>query len=155
MPAWWRFVAAAVVATVLVGLRQQYRTNPLPGRDWPAAAELDSLAAFLRPVNPKYTSTESLSYPELMRDDPFDIVAFEVVEPEPLPAAPAPRARPVFKVTAILITVSDRIAVINSALVRVGAALPDGSRVVGIERDHVSITTTGGERAILRLNQGE
>jgi hypothetical protein len=59
-----------------------------------------------------------------------------------------------WNVSAILITDSRRVAVINGELMTLGASLPGGSRVTAIERDHVVLTDATGVRRTLNVSDG-
>ena len=55
------------------------------------------------------------------------------------------------QLTLILSTDQGRRAIVDGQLVQAGARLADGSRVRVIDRDHVSLDTSAGERLTLRL----
>lgn len=153
-----RLGAAVVVTALSLKLSADLKTKPVAGEQWPSPATLDSLRPFVRPVERGVHDIASFGYEQLSEHDPFEGAPSYVPTPDPEPAprrvdVPTPqRARPT--VTAILITGDQKVAVIDNTLVRIGSILPDGARVVGIERDHVQIVSRDGGRMSLRLNQG-
>lgn len=153
-----RIGATIVVTALSLKLSSDLKTKPVAGEQWPSPAMLDSLRPFVRPVDREVQDIASFGYDQLSEHDPFEGEPsyMPIADPEPAPSrveAPVPqRARPT--VTAILITGDQKVAVIDNALVRIGSILPDGARVVGIERDHVQIVSRDGGRMSLRLNQG-
>lgn len=140
-----------------LALRQHLHSRRIPGEQWPAAAVLDSLRPFTKPVVTKRAEIASLGYDDLAAYDPFDRLASVPDEPEPagpVQAVVAASAGPAISVSAILIAGDDRVAVINNTLVRIGSTLPGGSRVIAIERDHVEIVRPSGTKTVFRMNQG-
>lgn len=151
-----RIAAVILVAALSLKLRHDLQTQPVTGDQWPSPAALDSLRPHLRRTETPPRQIPSLAYDALSENDPFQADAPVAPAPEPsfAPSEPQPREVIHLRLSAILISGAERVAVVNNALVRVGSSLPGGGRVVGIERDHVQIVSREGGRTVLRLNQG-
>jgi hypothetical protein len=105
--------------------------------------QLDSFPPLLAAVPP--TAPVQLVEPGIPAPLWEDLTA----EPAPSPPGNSPATR--WTVSAILISDSRRVAVVNEELVAVGAMLPGGGRLVAIERDHVVIDEPGRGRRVIRV----
>ena len=116
--------------------RQQTTISPM---------QLETLANYLRPLPPTQLPrlVEPVIRPRDVSDDFMALPGGD--EPSLAPAAPT------WVVTAILITDTRRVAVVNEDLVTIGSTVRGGARVTAIERDHVVLTEPGGRRRVLRV----
>lgn len=74
--------------------------------------------------------------------------------PEPRLSRPAGIPAPRWVVSAIMITETRRVAIVNDSLVGVGAAVGKGATVTAIEPDRVILLESGGVRRELRVQAG-
>jgi hypothetical protein len=87
--------------------------------------------------------------------DPFgapDVVPVKRETPpqrEPAPAAPR------WTLSATMVTGSRRAAIIDDVLVYVGDTIAGGGRLIGVERDRVTITDAKGASHVLMVKEGE
>ena len=110
------------------------------------AAELDSLSVYLSP---------SAAAPALDEYGAFvPAAASERTEGPPYAATDEPAPKREWSVSAIVTGGSRSIAVIDDVTIRAGSILPDGSRVVAIEADHVILRDPNGTLRTLRLKAG-
>ncbi|HEU4453287.1 MAG TPA: hypothetical protein VFZ18_08030 [Longimicrobiaceae bacterium] len=111
------------------------------------AVELDSLSVYLGPSAPAPLLDEYGAFLPAVEAEPLSSAG-------PLPAhaaAPPPAA---YAVTAIVTGGSRPLAIIDDATFAPGAMLPDGARVVSIEKDHVVLRHPDGTLRTLRLKAG-
>jgi len=112
---------------------------------------LDSLSRYLRPV--ALTSAQASTEPaELFAREDYYVQPQGVGDvSDAVPARGAAVAR--WVVSAILVTDAQRMAIVNNAVVQVGAELPGGARVVEIQSDRVVLQESGGGRREISLNR--
>ena len=142
-------IAAALFLSALVLDRIVTRRSPQTARSPQtlAAAELDSLSGYLRPIPDSLLRVLADTSPVRTRDS-FRPSLTPVVRPTGRHSAP--RAAK-WTLSAILISDRHRVAVINEEVVGIGQALSDGSRVAAIERDFVDIVTADGTHHVVGL----
>ncbi len=152
----------SVVLLWLAGLGAlAFRVRPLPPPPAPTASiEWTTLGRFL----PGLPSTLVQSSPEheiatTTHRDPFGPpVTSESAWPGNQPSRSTPRPTPAkgssWVVTAILITGTHRTAVVNDAVVTVGSALADGTRIRSIEPQAVTLQDSTGRLHTIRVRPG-
>jgi len=154
-----RGVIAAVIlgATMAWGLAAPTiaggAQSPSPGQ----AAELELLGQYLarQPVYPRFVA-RPLEGIALVDSLSALAQAGRPSRRMPAPELPRPEGVPVRRwvLSAIMITGSRRVAVVNDSLVSVGAAVGGGATVAAIEPDHVILIESGGARRELRVQPG-
>ena len=153
---WLRVAAVGLpILMVTLGTRRIIQSaSAAPGVTDIAAvqADLDSLTAFAIsgstvpvPRLDDVNAARKLDYDP----DPYELVDTEV--PTSQAVEQAARAKPRWNVTAILISDSRRMAVVNEVLVSVGSSVPGGARIVAIEKDHVVLIEPGGARRVVGI----
>jgi hypothetical protein len=111
------------------------------------AAELDSLSVYLGPSAPAPVLDEYGAFLPAIEAEPIALAGpIPAQESEPPPSA--------YAVTAIVTGGSRPLAIIDDATFAPGATLPDGARVVSIEKDHVVLRHPDGTLRTLRLKAG-
>lgn len=157
-----RGVIAAVIlgATMAWGLAAPTiaggAQSPSPGQ----AAELELLGQYLarQPVYPRFVARplEGIALVD-SRSALAQVGRPSRRMPAPeLPELPQREGVPVRRwvLSAIMITGSRRVAVVNDSLVSVGAVVGGGATVAAIEPDHVILIESGGARRELRVQPG-
>jgi hypothetical protein len=135
---------------LLVGAIAWANTAPAPAASdlSMSAAELDSLSVYLTPSAPAPMLDQQAAFlPEARR-----------LEPPAGPIDPGPEdlavVAPLRSVSAILTGGGGALAIIDDVTVGPGALLPDGARVVSIDRESVVLRETDGTIRTLRLKAG-
>ncbi len=113
-----------------------------------AAAALDSLGQYLRPVALTSARRPAAAAELFAREDYYAQPA-RVERGYETPSGPT---RPRWVVSAILLTDAQRMAVVNDSVVVVGSTLPGGARIVEIQSDRV-VLQEGGVRRVISLNR--
>lgn len=158
-----RFVTlGSVVLLALAGLGAlAYRVRPLPPPPAPTASiEWTTLGRYLPGVpSALVQSPGEHEIAASTHRDPFGPpVHSESQWPANQPSGTAPRPTPAkgssWVVTAILITGTQRTAVVNDAVVTVGSMLADGSRIRSIEQDAVTLQDSIGRTHTVRVRPG-
>lgn len=144
----WLLPAAVALALLLVAFAARVITNNAAekvrlNRTGVSPAQLEALAPLLEPVPP--------SPPLQLVEPSLPLPLSDELERDPAPPSPANSPATRWTVSAILISDSRRVAVVNEQLVGVGATLPGGARLVAIERDHVVIDEPGRGRRVIRV----
>ena len=147
----WIVVVAVAVATGLVLTSRTLVPEPPRTMALPTASELVELERYLDPVDGAGGTQVGVPPRIEIEGSPFGAAPATPgpVLPRLDPGTPAPR----WTVTAIMITGSRRVAVVNDALVRPGDRLDDGARIEAVERDHVVLITPDGQRRRLELER--
>lgn len=155
----------AAVALAAIGLaagnavRTSFEGAATTAGAWPRTGELDSLSGYLQAVEDSQTPRieiartrlEGGTVPALDGPPVWDELGpLEAPVEARQPRAPAPE-RPVRRLSAILITGSQRVAIVDDREVRPGDRLPGGAEVVGIDADQVVVRERDGARTVLRL----
>jgi hypothetical protein len=138
------FAAASIVLMAFTVRFMRADPRPMAAGALPTAEHLDSLGRYLQPVQPA------------AQPDDYEIF-LPADDPPPAgerPPEAEPRTAPEWRVSAIIIASSRPIAIINDQTVAPGSALPDGSVVESIEREHVVIREPNGVRHRLSLTTG-
>ena len=140
-------VFGMMCGALLVAAIALANSPPAPAGPTPVltAAELDSLGVYLGPSAPAPVLDEYGAFLPALEEEP------------PRNAGPAPAAGPPptdYAVSAIVTGGSRPLAIIDDAAVAPGATLPDGARVVSIEKDHVVLRHPDGTLRTLRLKAG-
>jgi hypothetical protein len=126
---------------------------PTPG------PQLAQLTAYATPIPDTLRFAPSSSDAAVITRDPFTtrgiprVVASSGASSGPRQQADEPRAE--YKVTTIMIAGGRRAALINDQLVYVGDALPDGSKLTTVERDHVVVTDRKGTAHRVTVTEGD
>jgi hypothetical protein len=154
---WLAGVFLALLVIAGMGWRMLRTPHRLSAGGGPAAvSDLNALIPYASTPLPSVNPTEFRRVVVASRDP------FRTVQMAPLVAQsgdqPTTRgkatAEDVWDVSAILITESRRAAVINDMLVTIGGPLPGGSHLTAVERDHVVVTDSKGERRTININRG-
>lgn len=117
---------------------------------YPARSGWDSLAPYLRPMTLTSSRTDVGTMDVLTGSDYYAAPGARA----PSFGGPPPRStRPRWVVSAILLTDTRRMAVVNDSVVVLGSMVPGGARVVAIESDHVVLQESGGARRVISLNR--
>lgn len=153
------FFLGLVLAALWIVVHKATRPTPPAPNNWPSPQELDSMVRYTirippeEPLPMRPTATVPVSVPG---KDPFDQARVTNRGRRSssggiaTPSTPRPR----WLLSAILITDNRKAAVINEGLVSAGDQLPDGTRVISIERDQVVIEESNGTRHTLMMAGG-
>lgn len=138
-----RGLLLGLLGLLLVGAAVRALSRPAPraASNWPTPQELDSLSRYLQPGAPA------------PRIDEYDVYLPAAPPERAAPPPPVARAAPLpdRSLSAILITSSLPVAIIDDQQVRPGDRLAGGGQVLSIERDRVVVREADGTRRTLRV----
>ena len=142
-------VFGMVCGVLLVAAIALASSAPAPAGPGPVitAGELDSLSVYLAPSAPAPVLDEYGAFLPAVEASP-------AVPAGPLPAGAAGPPATEYAVTAIVTGGSRPLAIIDDATFAPGATLPDGARIVSIEKDQVVLRHPDGTLRTLRLKAG-
>jgi len=143
---------------IAISATSAFLGDPKPALSRPGAPvvppSLDVVRREYLPVSDSMVPVREQGLRAAVPRDPFGPVGQrEIARADNADTLPLLVTEPPWVVSAILISPSDRMAVVNDSLVKAGDRLPGGARVVEVEPNHVVLADAQQVRHILRLRE--